>query len=141
MASYGRIQTNPLLATLFQKVENRPTTLEDTTTILRYQKDKLEHLHSIGISEEAISYALQFSDRYISDREFPDKAIALLDEATARKKMNMLSLPDSLLKIKQKLLRLETEKTLLTAQNNPHNQSKLDDILKQTETLDKEYSA
>lgn len=141
VASYGRIQTNPLLATLFQKVENRPTTLEDTTTILRYQKDKLEHLHSIGISEEAISYALQFSDRYISDREFPDKAIALLDEATARKKMNMLSLPDSLLKIKQKLLRLETEKTLLTAQNNPHNQSKLDDILKQTETLDKEYSA
>ena len=84
---------------------------------------------------------MQFSDRYISDREFPDKAIALLDEATARKKMNMLSLPDSLLKIKQKLLRLETEKTLLVSQNNPHNQSKLDDILKQTETLDKEYAA
>jgi len=141
IATYNNsIQSNTWLSRLFQKVEIQDINTEDTTTILRYQKDKLEKIHSLWIAEEAILASVQLADRYIFDREFPDKAISLLDEATARKKMHMLSVPDSLLKIRQKLLRLETEKNILLWQNNANNKSKLDGIDLETQALNSQYS-
>lgn len=141
IVSYNNlIQQNSSLSRIFQRVDIQVTNIEDTLTILRSKKNKLEKLHWIKISQEAIVSAVELADRYISNREFPDKAIDLLDESIARKKMTIVSLPDNLLKLRESLLRLETQKSTLSSTSNLQSDKKIAEINSEIQDLQSQYN-
>ena len=96
----------------FQQVIISEPSIEDTVTILRGIKDKYEVHHGLSIRDSAIIAASVLSDRYISDRFLPDKAVDLMDEAASKLNIEMNSLPESIDK-ERKLLQLEIEKASL----------------------------
>ena len=87
--------------------------VEDTISILRGLKDRFESYHGVRILDEALIAYATMSDRYITDRFLPDKAIDLVDEACATLKVEMESMPQELDELQRKILRLQIEKTSL----------------------------
>ena len=97
----------------FQKVQVAQPSVEDTISILRGLKDRFESYHGVRILDEALIAAATMSDRYITDRFLPDKAIDLVDEACATLKVEMESMPQELDELQRKILQLQIEKTSL----------------------------
>ena len=107
------VEKDSALERRFQQVIISEPSIEDTVTILRGIKDKYEVHHGLSIRDSAIIAASVLSDRYISDRFLPDKAVDLMDEAASKLNIEMNSLPESIDKEKRKLLQLEIEKASL----------------------------
>lgn len=108
------IEKDGALKRRFQAVYVQPPSLEETIGIIKGLRPKYEAHHKIKITDEAIVTAARLSDRYITDRFQPDKALDLIDEAGARAKLNRYTYPAELKSIEKKLKRLEQEKAIFT---------------------------
>jgi ATPases with chaperone activity, ATP-binding subunit len=104
------IEKDPALARRFQKVVVPEPTIDDTVAILRALRDKFEAFHGVMIKDSALVAASRLSHRYIADRHLPDKAIDLVDEAAALKRMQVDSSPRELDEINEQIVRLELER-------------------------------
>lgn len=122
----------------FQKVFVAEPSLEDTVSILRGLKDRYENHHKVIIKDEAIVSAVELSNRYITDRFLPDKAIDLVDEAAAKLRLEMDSLPEELDELERKIRQLEIEREALKRENN---EEKVSELSKQISTLSEERNA
>ena len=107
------IEKDAALERRFQKVMVQEPSVEDTISILRGLKDRFESYHGVRILDESLIAAAVLSDRYITDRFLPDKAIDLVDEACATLKVEMESMPQELDELQRKILQLQIEKTSL----------------------------
>ncbi len=119
------IEKDTALERRFQKVLISEPTVEDTISILRGLKSRFEAHHGVHISDPAIIAAATLSNRYISDRFLPDKAIDLIDEACASIRMEIDSMPSELDDVTRKLMQLEIEKTALDKEKDPVSKERL----------------
>ena len=113
------VEKDAALARRFQPVFVAEPTVEDTVSILRGLKDKYEQHHGVRINDGAIVAAATLSNRYITDRFLPDKAIDLVDEAAARLKMQVDSKPEELDSIDREIVRLKIEQEALKKETDP----------------------
>lgn len=107
------IEKDGALARRFQVVMVEATTPEETIEILNNIKDKYEDHHHVYYTKEAIEACVRLSDRYITDRFLPDKAIDIMDEAGARVHINNIQVPDEILKLEEQIENIKKEKTLV----------------------------
>ncbi len=121
----------------FQTVMINEPSETDTVSILRGLKEKYENHHKIRIKDDAIIAAVQLSNRYISDRFLPDKAIDLMDEAAARLRMQVDSVPEALDEITRRITQLEIEREAIKRENDP---AKLEYLNKEIADLKEEES-
>ena len=128
------IEKDAALERRFQKVLVDQPTVEDTISILRGLKERFEIHHGVRITDNALIACATLSDRYISDRFLPDKAIDLMDEAAARIRTEIDSMPAELDEISRKIMQLEIEKQALGKETDKASQARL-------ATLEKELSA
>lgn len=122
------IEKDGALERRFQKVTIAEPTVEDTITILRGLKERFEIYHGVTIQDKALVSAATLSNRYITDRFLPDKAIDLIDEACATIRVQMDSVPTSLDKIQRKKLTLQVEKEALKKEKDELSLKRLDNI-------------
>jgi ATP-dependent Clp protease ATP-binding subunit ClpB len=122
------IEKDSALERRFQKVTIEEPTVEDTISILRGLKSRFEAHHGVNISDPALIQAAILSDRYISDRFLPDKAIDLIDEACASIRMEIDSMPLELDDVTRKLMQLEIEKKALAKEKDPISKERLKKI-------------
>ena len=106
------IEKDAALKRRFQPIHVQPPNIEETIRIIRGLKDRYEDHHSVQISEDAIVEAVRLSDRYVTDRFLPDKAIDVIDEAGSRAKLMAYSLPQELRALEQELKRASKEKDI-----------------------------
>lgn len=132
------LEKDPALERRFQTVYVSEPSQPDTIAILRGIKHKYELYHGVKISDEAIGAAVELSTRYISDRFLPDKAIDLLDEATAGLRMELDSLPTELDQLKRTITKLEIEKEAI--KKDPQAKKQLEKINQQLAGLKKTWS-
>jgi ATP-dependent Clp protease ATP-binding subunit ClpB len=121
---YRIIEKDPALERRFQPIVVSPPSVEDTITILRGLKDRYEIHHGIRIKDSALEAAAILSDRYISDRFLPDKAIDLIDEASSRLKIQMNTVPEELDKVQRKILQLKIELAALSKEKEVEDKVK-----------------
>ncbi|MEA5081565.1 MAG: ATP-dependent chaperone ClpB [Dysgonamonadaceae bacterium] len=121
----------------FQMVMVNEPSVEDTISILRGLKEKYENHHKVRIKDEAIIASAQLSHRYITDRFLPDKAIDLMDEAAAKLRMEIDSVPEELDEIQRKIKQLEIEREAIKRENDV---AKLEQLGSQIENLKQEES-
>jgi ATP-dependent Clp protease ATP-binding subunit ClpB len=119
------VEKDAALARRFQPVFVSEPTVEDTISILRGLKDKYEQHHGVRIADSAIVAAATLSNRYITDRFLPDKAIDLIDEAGARLKMQIDSKPEELDTIDREIMRLKIEQMALGKESDPGSKDRL----------------
>ena len=119
------VEKDAALARRFQPVFVSEPTVEDTISILRGLKDKYEQHHGVRIADSAIVAAATLSNRYITDRFLPDKAIDLIDEAGARLKMQVDSKPEELDSIDREIVRLKIEQEALKKETDPGSKDRL----------------
>jgi ATP-dependent Clp protease ATP-binding subunit ClpB len=119
------IEKDSALERRFQKVQIDEPTVADTISILRGLKSRFEAHHGVHISDPAIIAASTLSNRYISDRFLPDKAIDLIDEACASIRMEIDSMPVELDNVLRRLMQLEIEKTALEKESDPISKERL----------------
>lgn len=112
------IEKDAALERRFQKVQVAQPSVEDTISILRGLKDRFESYHGVRILDESLIAAATLSNRYITDRFLPDKAIDLVDEACATLKVEMESMPQELDELQRKILQLQIEKTSLNKEED-----------------------
>ena len=122
------IEKDGALERRFQKVLVKEPTVMDTITILRGLKERFEVHHGVTIQDKAIIAAATLSNRYITDRFLPDKAIDLVDEACATIKVQIDSMPESLDKLNRKIMSLEIEKQALKKEKDDISKKRLSDI-------------
>jgi ATP-dependent Clp protease ATP-binding subunit ClpB len=132
------IEKDAALERRFQQVFVDQPNVADTISILRGLKERYEVHHGVKISDSALVAAATLSNRYISDRFLPDKAIDLVDEAAARLKMEITSKPEELDEIDRKILQLEMEKLSLRKEVDPASRERLDKIEKELADLKEE---
>lgn len=132
------IEKDSALERRFQKVLIEEPTVLDTISILRGLKSRFEAHHGVHISDPAIIAASTLSNRYITDRFLPDKAIDLIDEACASIRMEIDSMPVELDDVTRKLMQLEIEKTALDKESDPVSKDRLKKIKEEIDTLKKE---
>lgn len=125
------IEKDAALERRFQKVLISEPTVEDTISILRGLKEKYEIHHGIRISDGAVIAAATLSDRYISDRFLPDKAIDLMDEASAMIRTEIDSMPTEMDEIRRKILQLEIEKAALKKETDEASKIRLEKLEKE----------
>lgn len=135
------IEKDAALERRFQPVMINPPSVEDTVSILRGLKERYEVFHGVRIQDSAIIAAATLSDRYISDRFLPDKAIDLMDEAAARLRTEIDSMPVELDEIRRKITQLQIEETALKKENDAVSLKRLDKIREQINELGKEFEA
>jgi ATP-dependent Clp protease ATP-binding subunit ClpB len=123
-----RIEKDAALARRFQAVFTGEPSVEDTIAILRGLKERYEVHHGIRIMDSAIVAAATLSDRYITDRFLPDKAIDLVDEAASRLKMEIDSMPTEIDQVERKVMQLEIEKQALKKESDTASKSRLREI-------------
>ena len=121
------IEKDAALERRFTPVQVEEPTVEDTIEILRGLRDRYEAHHKVVITDEAIIAAATLSDRYITDRFLPDKAIDLIDEAASRARLNSLKSPDEVKELEEKLKRLNLEKNKAAKGENYYQAQKLVD--------------
>ncbi len=131
------IEKDQALARRFQPVYTPEPTIENTISILRGIKEKYEMHHGIKIKDDALVAAAVLSNRYITDRFLPDKAIDLIDEAASRIRMEIDSKPTELDELDRKILQLKIEAEALKKENDEASKERLDKINKELEDLEK----
>src|SRR5262249_14378348 len=119
------VEKDAALARRFQPIYVSEPTLEDTVSILRGPKEEDEQHHGVRITDSAIVAAATLSNRYITDRFVPDKAIDLVDEAAARLKMQVDSKPEELDTIDREIVRLRIEQEALKKEHDPGSRTRL----------------
>ena len=129
------IEKDAALERRFQQVYTSEPSVEDTIAILRGLKERYEVHHGVRIKDEALVAAASLSDRYITSRFLPDKAIDLVDEAASRLKMELDSSPTELDKIERKLLQLSIEKQALSREEDPASKDRLSKLEKEIAEL------
>jgi len=122
------IEKDAALERRFQPIMVVPPTVEETVAILRGLKEKYEVHHGVRISDDALIAAAQLSDRYITDRFLPDKAIDLIDEATSSLKIEIESLPTEIDELKRKITQLEVERAALKKDKSKSVKEKINKI-------------
>ena len=130
------IEKDPALARRFQPVYVDEPTVDDTISILRGLKEKYEGHHGVRIADSALVAAVRLSNRYITDRFLPDKAIDLIDEAAARVRIEIASKPEKLDEIDRHLMQLKIEQQALKKEKDEESKKRLKDlegIIKETE--------
>lgn len=133
------IEKDGALERRFQKVMVEEPSVEDTISILRGIKDKYEIFHGIRIQDSAVIAAAELSDRYISDRFLPDKAIDLMDEACATVRTEIDTMPTYLDEQKRKLLQLQIEITALKKEDDEYSKKRLAELEKELADLSEKY--
>ncbi len=129
------IEKDPAFARRMQKVLIDEPTVEDSIAILRGIKDRYEQHHGVEISDDAIIAAVTLSKRYITDRYLPDKAIDLIDEACAKVRMQIDTMPEELDEVKRKLMQLQIERVSLKKDESETAQKRLTDMEKEIADL------
>ena len=125
------VEPDAALERRFQQVYIQEPSVEDTITILRGIKDKYEVHHRLGIRDSALISAATLSERYISDRFLPDKAVDLVDEAASKLRMEMNSAPELIDDLNRKLIQLEVEREALKKEKDPKSKERLSDCKKE----------
>ena len=131
------VEKDAALARRFQPVFVSEPSVEDTVSILRGLKDKYEQHHGIRIADSALVAATTLSNRYITDRFLPDKAIDLVDEAAARLKMQVDSKPEELDSIDREIVRLKIEQEALKKESDPGSKDRLKRLESELTELEK----
>ncbi len=135
------IEKDPALERRFQPVNVGEPSVEDTIAILRGLKERYEVHHGVRIKDAAIVAAAMLSQRYITDRFLPDKAIDLIDEAAAGLRMEIDSLPTEIDGIERRIMQLEIERQALRKENDEHSRARLKEIERELSTLREESNA
>ena len=136
------IEKDGALERRFQKIKVNEPNVEDTTTILRGLKERFEIHHGVTIHDKALVAAATLSNRYITDRYLPDKAIDLVDEACATIRVQMDSVPNALDSLTRKIMRLEIERQAIKKEKDQLSMKRKDEIDKELVDLkkkEKEY--
>jgi ATP-dependent Clp protease ATP-binding subunit ClpB len=131
------VEKDAALARRFQPVYVSEPTVEDTISILRGLKDKYEQHHGVRIADSAIVAAATLSNRYITDRFLPDKAIDLIDEAAARLKMQVDSKPEELDSLDREIVRLKIEQEALKKESDRSSKDRLKRLESELKDLEK----
>lgn len=134
------VEKDAALERRFQKVIIDEPSVEDTIAILRGLQEKYEAHHGVEITDPAIVAAAELSNRYITDRFLPDKAIDLIDEAAARVKMEIDSKPEALDKLDRRLIQLKIEREAMKKETDEASKKRLEAIEEEIEKLSREYS-
>ncbi len=129
------IEKDGALERRFQKVKVKEPNVEDTITILRGLKSRFEVFHSVNIKDNALVAAATLSDRYITDRFLPDKAIDLVDEACATIKVQMDSVPTELDTLTRKIMQLQIEQQALKKEKDEISKKRVEDIKNEVSIL------
>jgi ATP-dependent Clp protease ATP-binding subunit ClpB len=135
------IEKDPALERRFQPVYVGEPSIEDTIAILRGLKERYEVHHGVRIKDAAIVAAAILSQRYITDRFLPDKAIDLVDEAAAGLRMEIDSLPTEIDEIERRIMQLEIERQAMRKESDPHSRDRLKEIEKELSTLKEQSNA
>jgi ATP-dependent Clp protease ATP-binding subunit ClpB len=134
------IEKDAALERRFQKVLVDEPSVEDTIAILRGLKERYEVHHGIEITDPAIVAAAQLSHRYIADRQLPDKAIDLIDEAGARIRMEIDSKPEEMDKLERRIIQLRIEQVALRKEDDDASKKRLATLEDTLQGLEKEYA-
>lgn len=134
------IEKDAALERRFQKVFVGEPTVEDTIAILRGLKEKYALHHGVEITDPAIVAAATLSNRYITDRQLPDKAIDLMDEAASRIRMEIDSKPEELDRLERRLIQLKIQREMLKKEKDEASKQRLVDLERDIEVLDREFS-
>jgi ATP-dependent Clp protease ATP-binding subunit ClpB len=135
------VEKDAALARRFQPIFVSEPTVEDTVSILRGLKDKYEQHHGVRITDSALVAAATLSNRYITDRFLPDKAIDLMDEAAARLKMQVDSKPEELDSMDREIIRLKIEQEALKKESDAGSKSRLQTLEKELAELEERSTA
>ena len=134
------IEKDAALERRFQKIIVDEPTVEDTVAILRGLKEKYEAHHGVEITDPAIVAAATLSHRYITDRQLPDKAIDLIDEAASRIRLEIDSKPEAMDKLERKLIQYKIEREALKKEDDDASKKRLAELQEKIDTLEKEFS-
>jgi ATP-dependent Clp protease ATP-binding subunit ClpB len=133
------IEKDAALERRFQKVQVDEPSVEDTVAILRGLKERYEIHHKVEITDPAIVAAATLSHRYISDRQLPDKAIDLIDEAASRIRMEIDSKPEVMDRLDRRIVQLKIEREALKKDKDKATKQRLENLEQELEKLEKEY--
>lgn len=134
------IEKDAALERRFQKILVNEPSEEDTIAILRGLKERYEVHHGVEITDPAIISAATLSHRYITDRQLPDKAIDLIDEAASQIRMEIDSKPESLDKLERRLIQLKIEQEALKKESDEASKKRLEDLKESIRELEKNYA-
>ncbi len=134
------IEKDAALERRFQKVLVDEPSTEDTIAILRGLKERYEVHHGVEITDPAIVAATTLSQRYITDRQLPDKAIDLIDEAASRIRMEIDSKPEAMDRLERRLIQLKIQREALKKETDDSSVKRLTDLEEQIDVLEKEYA-
>jgi len=134
------IEKDAALERRFQKILVEEPSVEDTIAILRGLKERYEVHHGVDITDPAIVAAATLSHRYITDRQLPDKAIDLIDEAGSRIRMEIDSKPESMDKLERRTIQLKIEREALSRESDEGSRKRLDSLQEEIDRLEREYS-
>ena len=134
------VEKDAALERRFQKVLVDEPTVEDTIAILRGLKERYEVHHGVEITDPAIVAAATLSHRYITDRQLPDKAIDLVDEAASRIRMEIDSKPEVMDRLERRLIQLKIEREALKKETDEASKKRLDALQKEIDRLEREFS-
>ena len=135
------IEKDQALERRFQPVMVNEPSVEDTISILRGIKERYEVYHGVKISDNSLIAAATLSNRYISDRFLPDKAIDLVDEACSLIKTEMKSMPTELDEVSRKIMQLEIEETALSKEKDEFSKKRLEEIQKEKSELKEKFNS
>src|SRR6516164_2496514 len=130
------VEKDAALARRFQPIYVGEPTVKDTISILRGLKDKYEQHHGVRIADSALVAAATLSNRYISDRFLPDKAIDLMDEAASRLRMEVDSKPEAIDELDRRIVQLKIEREALKKESDPASRDRLERLVKELEELE-----
>jgi ATP-dependent Clp protease ATP-binding subunit ClpB len=134
------VEKDAALERRFQKVLVDEPSVEDTIAILRGLKERYEIHHGVEITDPAIVAAATLSHRYISDRQLPDKAIDLVDEAASRIRMEIDSKPEAMDRLERRLIQLKIEREALNKEADEASRKRLEALQGEIDTLEREFS-
>ncbi|HYQ72617.1 MAG TPA: Clp protease N-terminal domain-containing protein, partial [Gammaproteobacteria bacterium] len=134
------VEKDAALERRFQKVLVDEPSVEDTIAILRGLKERYEVHHGVEITDPAIVAAATLSHRYITDRQLPDKAIDLVDEAASRIRMEIDSKPEAMDRLERRLIQLKIEREALKKESDEASKKRLDALQEEIDTLEREFS-
>ncbi|MAQ60484.1 MAG: ATP-dependent chaperone ClpB [Gammaproteobacteria bacterium] len=134
------IEKDAALERRFQKVQVDQPDLQDTVAILRGLKERYEVHHGVDITDPAIVAAANLSHRYITDRQLPDKAIDLIDEAASRIRLEMDSKPESMDVLDRRLMQLKMEVEALKKEDDEASKKRLQELREQVSSIEAEYT-
>lgn len=134
------IEKDAALERRFQRIQVSESTVDESISILRGLKERFESHHGVRILDEAIVSAAQLSDRYISGRFLPDKAIDLIDEACASIRVEIESMPQEIDELERRIRQLEIEEISLQKETGDKTQARLQEIIEEKDNLNEEYT-